>query len=72
VIISYAIGAPSQSARAKGFTALAEVSGPGPKAVHTVLERVEPPKEIPHLVLVRGVEGIEYTDGIDARLFESR
>jgi hypothetical protein len=72
VILSYLVGPVSDSAGAKGFLASAAMAGPAPKAVHTLLERLEPPAELPHLPLVRGVQAVEYEDAMDVQAFESR
>jgi hypothetical protein len=72
VVLSYVVGAVSASAGAKGFTRSAAMAGLAPKAVHAILERLEPPKDLPHLALVRGVQAIEYEDGMVAQAFESR
>lgn len=72
VILSYVLGPVSDTAGAKGFLASAATAGPAPKAVHTLLERLEPPQEKPHLPLVRGVQAVEYEDAMDIQAFESR
>ena len=72
VLLSYAFAPVADSAGAKGFMASAALAGPAPKAVHTLLEHREPPAKLPHLALVRGVQAIEYEDGMDVQAFESR
>ena len=72
VILSYMVGPVSDSAWAKGFLASAALAGPAPKAVHTLLERLESPAKLPHLRLVRGLQAIEYEDAMDVQAFESR
>ncbi len=72
VVLSFLIGAWSEVPRAKGFTAHAAVAGTAPKAIHTLFERLEPPAKLPQLALVRGVQAVEYEDGMEARVFESR
>jgi hypothetical protein len=72
VIVSYSVGKAPPLGGAKGLLARAAVAGPAPKAVHAVLKRLDPPKDLPHLRLVRGLEAVEYDDGMDAREIESR
>jgi hypothetical protein len=72
VLLSYHIGPVSQSTGAKGFAVSAATSGPAPIAIHALLERMDPPAKLPHLLLVRGVQAIEYKDGMDVQAFESR
>jgi hypothetical protein len=72
VILSYVVGPARDTFGAKGFAAHAAAAGPAPKAVHTLLERMDPPARLPHLALIRGVQAIEYQDGMDVQAFESR
>ena len=72
VILSYAVGPPPDLTGAKALVTSAAVAGPAPQAVHTLFERLPPPAKLPHLALVRGVQAIEYADGMDARPFQSR
>ncbi len=74
VVLSYVVGPVSKPAGAKGFLAIATKGGAGlaPKAVHALFERLEPPADLPHLVLIRGVQAVEYEDGMVAQAFESR
>jgi hypothetical protein len=72
VVLSYSFGPPPDVTGAKGFAPLEAVAGAGPKAVHTLLERLEPPAKLPHLALVRGVEAVEYPNGMAAKAFVSR
>jgi hypothetical protein len=72
VVLSYSLGPIQNLDGAKGLRAHAAVAGPGPTAVHTLLERLAPPAGLPHLQRVRGVQAIEYEDGMEARAFESR
>jgi hypothetical protein len=59
-------------AGAKGFIPSAGVGEAAPKAVHLMLERLEPPGDSGPVVLIRGVEAIEYEQGMVAKAFESR
>ena len=72
VILSYVVG--TASAPPAGAKAFAEAAPCGrmPNAVHVILKQVKPPKEVPHLKLVRGVQAIEYKEGMVAEAFESR
>ena len=72
VILSYSLGPIQDLDGTKGFVDHAAVAGPGPKAVHTLLEHLRPPAHLRHLRLIRGVQAIEYEDGMEARAFESR
>lgn len=71
-VLSYALGPISNLDGAKGLMPHAAAAGPGPKAVHTLLEHLPPPARLRHLPLVRCVQAIEYEDGMEARAFESR
>ena len=71
--LSYSFSSESVSLSPKTLALGASAAvGSGPKAVHAIIQRMEPPKEIPQLILVRGVQAIEYADAMDARAFESR
>ncbi len=71
--ITYSLGRESVASGAKSLRfAASPAVGPGPKAVHAIIQRMDPPKDIPQLILVRGVQAIEYDDVMDARAFESR
>jgi hypothetical protein len=72
VVLSYLLGPPSKPSGAKSFAISAAAAGPAPRAIHAILQRMDPPAELPHLALVRGVQAIEYEDGIDVQAFESR
>jgi Peptidase family C25 len=72
VILSYEIGPGLEAMDAKGIVARAARAGTAPRAVHAVLERLDPPKDAPKLRLVRGVQGIEFEDGVSVQAFESR
>jgi hypothetical protein len=72
VLITYEIGPVLDVAGAKGFVANAAKAGAAPKAVHTLLERLDPPAKAPNLRLIRGVQGIEFQSGMSIQAFESR
>lgn len=74
VQLTYAIGGVVQpeGVGAKSVAFAADVAGPGPKAVHTILQKTPPPKSAPNVTLVRGVEAVEYADGMNVRVFVSR
>ena len=77
IIISYEMsgapvspGAKSVAAR-HAFESIA-VAAPGPRAIHTVAEKRDPPANRSNIRLVRGMQAVEYADGIEATVFESR
>lgn len=72
LILSYSVGEASNTFRGKGFALATVPHGLGPKAVHVILERREPPDVQPQLVLIRGLEAVEYENGMVAQVFESR
>jgi hypothetical protein len=43
-----------------------------PEAVHLMLKRLKPARQSPLVILIRGVEAIEYEQGMVAKAFESR
>lgn len=48
------------------------IAGDGPKAVHAVIQVMDPPAEIPQLKLVRGIQVVQYGNVMEVRPFESR
>lgn len=72
VILSHELVLPTDGGNKKAFAARSKAVGSAPKAVHTLLERQKPPAELPHLVLVKGVQAIEYDKGMVCKAFQSR
>jgi hypothetical protein len=71
-VVSYAIGELVAPEGGKAVTAASTLTSHRPKRIHAILKRLSPPKDVPHLRLVRGLEGIEYDDGMVVRAFVSR
>lgn len=73
VIATFSIGKVQRPLGGKGLAARdTAVAGPGPLSVSIIFERLPSPDRLPHLPLIRGVQAVEYNDGMDAKLFESR
>lgn len=72
VILSHELVSPADGEKSKAFAARAKAIGRAPKAVHTLLQRFKSPAEVPHLILVKGVQAIEYDQGMVVKPFESR
>jgi hypothetical protein len=72
VVRSYSVVPAPALGGANGLADRKAVAGPSPKAIHTVFERRKSPRKVPHLVLIKGLEAIEYADGMDVRPFVSR
>ena len=74
VVISFSVAAPraAPTTMAKGFASANAVARLAPKAVHVILERRKPPTSVPRLVLIRGMQAVEYEEGMIAQPFESR
>lgn len=72
VVLSYGIGEAFAPRGRKGFAAGASIAALAPKAVHVILERRNPPNDLPHLRLIRGIQAVEFEEGMVAQPFESR
>jgi hypothetical protein len=72
VVLSYLVGAVPAPTGRKGLAVGAAVAELAPKAVHVILERRDPPKDVPHMRLIRGVQAVEFDEGMVAQPFESR
>jgi hypothetical protein len=72
VLLTYEVSTVAAPAGAKGFARAAVRPSLAPKAIHAVFERLDPPRDLPQLKLVRGVQAIEYEEGMVAQSFESR
>lgn len=70
-LLSYIVGTPINVA-AKGFALSAGVAGSAPRTVSVMLEKQPAPPKVPQLKLVRGVQAVEYEEGMDVRPFLSR
>ncbi len=74
-VFSYAFERPANVFRLQAManvTSGAMLNRVGPKAVHVILKRSQPPANAPRLTLIHGIEAIEYDDGLDVAEFESR
>jgi hypothetical protein len=73
VVLSYAVESVSpQAAGTKGFILGAGLADAAPKAVHVMFERLEPLSHSPSVVVIRGVQAIEYEKAMVVKTFESR
>jgi hypothetical protein len=63
---------PSDTTSAKAFIARASTAGMAPIAVHTLLKRKKPPREVPGLKLFVGLQAIEYEEGMVIQTLNSR
>ena len=71
-IVSYSLSSPRKSSGPKSLALDSAVAAAKPKAVHVIFERTAPPAKVPHLRLVRGVQAIEYPEGMEAQEIVSR
>lgn len=71
-IESYPFGQAMRGIEAQKIAGKAAMMSPAPKAVHVALELIEPPANLPHLKLIRGIQAIEYKERMDVQAFHSR
>jgi hypothetical protein len=73
VILSYAVETALHAAVGRRkYIPSASPAGAAPKAVHVILERLERPGDAPPVVVIRGVQAVEYEKAMVVKTFESR
>src|SRR5262249_12633893 len=72
IILSHEFVPPADGKSAKAFMARRKTIGHAPKAIHTLPEQTKRPANAPLLVLVKGVQAVEYDQQLIVKPFESR